>query len=110
MLPNGDRAILDLRKLADYCLNPAHPRGRHKARVFRESLGMGQADADGLRALLLHAAAHKAAIPLPGDAWGDRWQIDVAISRQGRRAMVRTIWIFRSGEQIPRFVTCWVLR
>jgi hypothetical protein len=110
MLPNGDRAILDLRKLIDYCLNPAHSRGRHKARVFREALGIGQADATELRALLLFAAAHEIPIPLPRDAWGDRWQIDVAISRQGRRAVVRTIWIFRNAEQIPRFVTCWVLR
>jgi hypothetical protein len=109
MLPNGDRAILDLRKLVDYCLNPAHPRGRHKARVFRDSLGMGQADAAELRAFLLSAAAPEVAIALPGDAWGDRWQIDVPISRQGRRAVVRTIWIRRSGGQIPRFVTCWIL-
>jgi hypothetical protein len=109
MLPNGDRATFDLRKLTDYCLNPARSCGRHKAGVFRESLGMGQADAAELRALFLSAAAHEAAIRLPSDAWGDRWQIDVAISRQGRRAVVITIWFFRSGEQIPRFVTCWVL-
>jgi hypothetical protein len=61
MLPNGDRAILDLRKLADYCLNPAHPRGRHKARVFRDSLDMDRADASDLRARLLYAAANEAA-------------------------------------------------
>ena len=109
MLPNGDRAILDLRKLVDYCLNSTHSRGRHKARVFREALGMGRAEAAELRALLLYAAAHQVAIPLSGDAWGDRWQIDVAVSRQERRAVVRTIWIVRSGEQIPRFVTCWVV-
>ncbi|MGE3651613.1 MAG: hypothetical protein AB7G10_25000 [Reyranellaceae bacterium] len=24
--------------------------------------------------------------------------------------MVRTIWIVRAGEDIPRFVTCWVQR
>jgi hypothetical protein len=29
------RAIADVRKLAGYSLNPSHPRGRHKARVFR---------------------------------------------------------------------------
>ena len=30
-LPHGDQAILDMRKIEDYCLNPLHPRGRHKA-------------------------------------------------------------------------------
>jgi hypothetical protein len=33
-LPNSERAILDIRKIEDYCLNPEHPRGRHKARLF----------------------------------------------------------------------------
>jgi hypothetical protein len=43
LLPNGARAILDIRKLADYCLNPAHLRGRHKARVFRQALRLNVA-------------------------------------------------------------------
>jgi hypothetical protein len=42
-LPNGNRAIVDGQKPTDYCLSPTHPRGRHKARVFREALGIGQA-------------------------------------------------------------------
>ncbi len=29
-LPNAESAILDLRKLSDYCLDSAHPRGRNK--------------------------------------------------------------------------------
>lgn len=33
-LPNGDRAVVDIVKLTDYCLSTTHPRGRHKARVF----------------------------------------------------------------------------
>jgi len=44
-LPNGDRAILDIRKIEDYCLSPDHPERRHKARVFRDALGMGRSHA-----------------------------------------------------------------
>jgi uncharacterized protein DUF6883 len=44
-LPYSDEAILDVRKIEDYCLSPSHPRGRHKARVFREALGLQQSDA-----------------------------------------------------------------
>lgn len=33
-LPNGDRAVISMGKLRGYCLNPEHPSGRHKARVF----------------------------------------------------------------------------
>lgn len=39
-----------------------------------------------------------------------QWRLDVAIRRQGKGAVVRTIWIVRTGESIPRFVTCWVHR
>jgi hypothetical protein len=33
-LPNADRAIVDIVKLRNYCLNPQHPSGRHKAPRF----------------------------------------------------------------------------
>lgn len=36
-LPNADRAVVDLRKLRDYCLSQEHPRGQHKARLFKSA-------------------------------------------------------------------------
>jgi hypothetical protein len=55
-LPHGDQAILDMRKIEDYCLNPSHPRGRHEARVFREALDLQRSDAAWLRGTLLEVA------------------------------------------------------
>jgi hypothetical protein len=44
-------------KLRDYCLSDQHPRGRHKARVFRARLGLTSHDVNLLRrALLKHIA------------------------------------------------------
>jgi len=108
-LPNGDRAILDIRKLEDYCLSPSHPRGRHKARVFQRVLGVHQGDAVWLRATLLEAAAVGDATLVNTDAWGTYWQLDVPARRHRRHAVVRTLWIVRTGEVLPRLVTCWVL-
>ncbi len=48
-LPNRDRAVVDLAKLRDYCLSEVHPRGKHKARVFRVALGLTTQDAEELR-------------------------------------------------------------
>ena len=48
-LPNADQAIIDIAKLRDYCLNPQHPRGQHKARVFRSALGLDESNAEELR-------------------------------------------------------------
>ncbi len=108
-LPYGDQAMLDLQKIEDYCLNPIHPRGRHKARVFREALGIQRSDASWLRDVLLEAVPSGEAVQDREDAWGTYWRVDATIGRQGRSAVVRTIWIVRIGESMPRFVTCWVL-
>ena len=56
-LPNGERAIVELSKLTEYCLDPSHPRGRHKARVFASRLGIGQSEAALLRVALIDIAA-----------------------------------------------------
>jgi hypothetical protein len=108
-LPHGDEALLDIRKIEDYCLNPSHPRGRHKARVFRDALHVQQTDASWLRDVLLEAARSGDAAQVAADAWGAHWRLDARIRRQGKSAVVRTIWIVRPGESVPRFVTCWVL-
>ena len=52
-LPFHDRAVIDLRKIEDYCLSPTHLRGRHKARVSREALNLNRSDARWLRDRLL---------------------------------------------------------
>ena len=54
-LPNAERAIIDIRKLRDYCLNSFHDEGQHKARLFATTLGMTADDAESLRDLLLEA-------------------------------------------------------
>ena len=108
-LPNGDGAILDIRKIEDYCLSPSHPRGRHKARVFREALDLQRGDAAWLRDVLLEAARSSEAAPIAVDPWGTHWRLDATVRRQGMSVVVRTIWIVRAGEGVPRFVSCWVL-
>ena len=108
-LPHGDEAILDIRKIEDYCLNPSHPRGRHKARVFREALDLERSDAEWLRGFLLEAARASEASRIGMTPWGTHWRLDATIRRHEKSIVVRSIWIVRAGENAPRFVTCWVL-
>jgi hypothetical protein len=105
-LPNRNEAVLDIRKIEDYCLSPQHPRGRHKARVFREALDLQRSDAGWLRDVLPETARSGEASRVAADAWGAQWRLDAAIRRQGKSAVVRTIWIVRTGETAPTFVTC----
>jgi hypothetical protein len=108
-LPNGAASIVEIEKLRDYCLSPAHPRGRHKARVFRSLLGMTAAHAEELRAALIDAALKEDATPGDSDRYGTRYIIDFELRRGNRAAEIRSCWIVLSGEIAPRFVTCYIL-
>lgn len=108
-LPNGDFAIVEPEKVRDYCLSEGHPRGRHKARVFLAALGLTANDWEALSEALLVAAINEEAVPRVSDIYGDRYIIDFEMTWNGKIAEVRSCWIIRSGESVPRFVTCFVL-
>ena len=108
-LPGGDNAIVDIAKLRDYCLDPQHPRGRHKARVFAATLGLAQTDAEFLRESLLRAAREADALVGESDEYGDRFTVDFELNRGNRRAVVRSAWIVLRGETVPRLTSCFVL-
>ena len=108
-LPRSEYAIVDSAKLYDYCLSETHPRGRHKARVFESVLGMMRRDAEALRDILLRAAIQEDAVLGTSDEYGARYIIDFELNWTGRSARIRSSWIVRTGEQTPRFVTCFLL-
>lgn len=108
-LPNGDRAIIDPVKIVDYALNPDHEDGQHKAHVFRSVLGLTLPDARLLLDALKEAAATRDAVPRRADRYGQRYQIDFAFSGTSGSATIRSAWIVRSGENVPRLVTCYIL-
>src|SRR5688500_9534564 len=107
-MPNGERAIVDLRKLEDYCLSPLHVRGRHKARVFaRRSASIARMPpGSDKRCSKPRARAKRSS---RSKQVRKPLAIDTRLTRIGRTAVVRSVWIIRSGEDIPRFVTAWVL-
>ena len=108
-LPNPENAVVEMRKLRGYCLSPEHPRGKHKARVFASALGLTADDSVELRRALLSAAVSEEAFPAEGDEYGQRYMLDFEMSTEIGRATVRSGWIVRSGEDFPRFTSCWVL-
>lgn len=108
-MPNGERAVVDLRKLRDYCLSIEHPEGRHKARVFESVLGLTAADAQFLRSILLAAARNEAAVLAEQDEYGQRYVVDVHVRGPAGTAMVRSAWIMRWGEAFPRLISCYVI-
>jgi hypothetical protein len=108
-LPNADRAVVDIRKLRDYCLNPTSPRGRTKARVFESVLGLRRADAEGLRNLLLRAAIDQECDVGEKDEYGQRYTLDFLLETNAGKAWVRSGWIVGEDDDVPRLTTCYVL-
>ena len=109
-LPNAENAVVDIAKLRDYCLNPNHPEGKHKARAFLEKLGLERNDAELLRQSILEAILKTEAIEQKATKYGRRFVIDFELQRGVGvvlyRAVVRTAWIIRSNEDFPRLTTC----
>lgn len=100
---------MDVRKLRDYCLNPEHPRGRHKARVFVSVLGLTADDAHDLRVALLAAARVNEAQVAGRDEYGSRYVLDFDLSGPEGSARVCSSWIVRTTEDFPRLTSCYVL-
>jgi len=74
---NADRAVVEIEKPRDYCLSFAHPRGRHKARVFQSALGLTADHVELLREALLAAAQTDDDAPAADqDEYGQRYTVD----------------------------------
>ena len=108
-LPSGENAFVDLRKLLDYSLCPSHPVGAHKARLFREVLGIKAQDAESIAEMLRWLASHAIATEERQDSHGKRFSIDFVLSTGQGSAMVRSAWIICSQEDFPRLTTVFVL-
>src|SRR5688500_10701717 len=105
-LPGSDRAFVDDAKLRDYCLSVTHPRGRHKARVFANALGLTVAESELLRKALLEAARAEDATTTDHDEFGQRYVVDFDMKTAVGEARVRSSWIVRDGEDFPRLTSC----
>lgn len=108
-IPYADQAIVSLQKIREYCLNPLHDEGKHKARVFLAALGMTATDAEALRFLLLQAVRTQDAVLGYKDAYGQRYIVDAQVNWRGKRAIIRSAWILEQDSNIPRLTSCYVL-
>lgn len=109
-LPNAENAVIDVRKLVDYALDPTNSRGQHKARVFKSALGFTIDNADELRDAILPCVRDAEAVIGELDFYGQRYTVDCRIKTEVGEATVRTGWIIRQSESFPRLTTCFVLK
>ncbi len=109
LLPNAENAVVDIRKLRDYCLNPEHDEGKHKARLFSSILGITADNAEELRQIILKVVKTHEVVLQRRDEFGQRYTLDFTLEWQDRSATIRSGWIIKEGSDVPRLTTCYPL-
>ena len=108
-LPNLEKAQIDSKKITNYALDPNHPVGGNKAKVFESSLGYNQSNSDSLIAQIKQQLPNSEAVLGVKNEYGQRFTVDMQIKGpNGNTATVRTGWIFDIGSDTPRLTTLFV--
>jgi len=108
-LPNHQNAQIDPNKIVNYALNPSHPVGGNKAKVFESALGFNQSNANQFMAQIQQQLPNSRAILGVNDKYGQRFTVDMSITGpNGKTVIVRTGWIIETGSTIPRLTTTYV--
>ncbi len=101
-----DRIYIDPRKLTEYALNPEHPRGGHKAKVFKSALGYDKQNYENLKSQIESQVLDSDAKEGMTDKHGKRYVVDILIKGySGKEAMIRTCWLVPPGTKEGRLTT-----
>ncbi|MBI5473507.1 MAG: hypothetical protein HY961_14280 [Ignavibacteriae bacterium] len=103
-------AEIPRQKIYDYCLDPDHPGGEHKARVFKAAPGIDQANAQRLIDLLRESLDVEKAEFVREDGFGKHYRIDHEVVGLNGNEILRSLWAVGGAKQPPRLVTCFVRR
>lgn len=106
-LPSLESALIDPEKLRDYLLSPSHDRGRFKAAVFA-SMGYSREHWWRFEADIRKLIAASDAEQVPSGAHGQKYVVAGTLEGPaGRPRRIRTVWIVRLGERVPRLLTAY---
>jgi hypothetical protein len=100
-LPNGYKAQLN-DKLERYSLNLQHLKGKDKAILFRNRLGITLENKHLLEAALLESAVNSEAEIYKTDNYGTHYDVKFFMTTATGSSWVIGCWIIRTNEDFPR--------
>lgn len=104
-LPSTDEVVIEVAKLRDYLLSPAHSVGRFKAVLF-EALGYTAENWRDLEADIRALIRSQDARPGQPSRHGQKYEVSGMLGKENKKRIeMVTVWIIRTGEDVPRFVT-----
>jgi filamentous hemagglutinin len=107
-LIGANKAKIDPRKVTEYALNPNHPVGGSKAKVFDSALGFNQSNADDLLRQLQRGVMENSPIAGKVDKFGSRFTVDIPVTGPRGSGFVSTGWIYKPGSNTPELTTLFV--
>jgi hypothetical protein len=102
--------VVPKEKLYDYALNPDHPQGKYKARVFKSMLGIEREHADVLAEIIIATLPRAVARQNSANEFGESWVTyhDV-VGLNGNTAILTVPWILLKWDpDKPRLVSCYI--
>lgn len=106
-LPQGERALVERKKIQEYLLNREHPDNGGKADFFSQ-LGFSAENWIRFAAALRLLAIRCDVTNVVESKHGTKYIVDGELENpRGRREQVRTVWIVDAVEPIPRLVTAY---
>lgn len=108
-LPNYQDAVIPRNKLEKYSLDLKHPKGKHKAIVFKSALGFDQSNWELLEQKILAELPYYEAQPTMEDEHGKRYKVTMPIT--GPNGITRDVvvtWIIKTGVNYPSLDSAWV--
>jgi hypothetical protein len=108
LLPGHERAVIPEAKLR-YCLDPMHPTGKDKARVFSSALGLGLRSTATLDRMLREGiAVHEAEYCFTFIDGTQRWVVEWELLARRGRLRLLSIWNRPAHGRPPRLISCYL--
>lgn len=109
-LPNRENAVVSKAKILDYLLANTSKSARAKA-VFFSRFGFTRDDWRALEKALLHHGQSYDVEIVENDVFGARYTIIGEVNcPDGRRPIIKTVWIIDIGLDVPRLITAYPSR
>ncbi|MFQ5707410.1 MAG: DUF6883 domain-containing protein [bacterium] len=107
-MPDGAKAVIPEGKLEDYCLNPFHPDGKHKAKVFGKALGITQANSVKLKELVLKSAESGEVTKEQENDFGKIYRVEYEVEGINQKEILCTLWLVGVGKDRPYLTSCFI--
>ena len=90
--------------MEEYCLNPFHPDGKHKAKVFEKALGITQENSVELKELILRSSESGEVIKKQENNFGKIYRVEGI----NQKEILCTLWIVHKGDNTPYLTSCFI--